>query len=771
MKLLNRITTFAVFWVGISVVPSYAQQLVQTAESIAFGGHLSPLVKVQKDGRDYLYHLDGDVWIDEVENRAADLFVVIKDGYYGVLKEDGNLIIPFEYDRIQLMTEYTGQWYEGIPYDYKFVILTKDGKTGVGNENGEIVLPLLYDDAKPINQNIIAFCHNKLWGWASVTNEQVLQQPEYDYVRDFSDDYLMIEKEGLTGVVNAEASFIVPCQYRYVRLIKTPQTSYFYGVNSEEADLYNLNGQLLLKTEGIDAMGNSEYLKFEENSLYGIFDPVKTEVVVPPTFERIENVIRGLSIAKKDGSFGVIRQDGTIVLDFLYDEVNFINSRGQVRSTDVITLSYSPMEDSAYYSEEALSKRAYEHEVEKAPYLIKAIKDQSPGMYDWKGENLIPVGKHTFLSPIYHNDQVYFKVGTGEKFGLIDGNGKELLTEEYLFSESYRYATKAINTQHGLLNRFILLSKGHEEGSLYEQIGLYDLERKKIILEPAAQHIEFLSERYIKIMQFLPDYKKKVKWYDLWHGQLFVFPEEVDDFYIVSDSHLLVDRAGMYQLTDWEGRLAYENKDWKIRGTFLPIRFPEYKNHPRGDFYHGLMKIYAEERNLFVDGSGKEIRFEDFDYVDDFYEGFAVAAKKVGDDENRSGFKYKRGLINIAGEIIVPFEYHDVYASGKDNEALLFSNEHIKKMIRRDGTVVLNAEYSYIESGSNYDNTIVAKNNKYGLVGSQGNLLVQPLYDELRRNANGEDRTWPLRVRQGEWYYFISKDGEKYPIRAKQTHY
>ena len=393
------------------------------------------------------------------------------------------------------------------------------------------------------------------------------------------------------------------------------------------------------------------------------------------------------------------------------------------------------------------------------------------GIYDWTGKNLIPVGKHAFVSPLYHQEQVYFRVGNREKFGLVDGKGKQLLHEEHLLSESYRYATKAISTQPELLNRFILLSNGQEEGSLYEKIGLYDLARQEIIIQPAEQHIEFLNDRYIKINQFLPNYENKLNWYDIWEGLEYEFPAEVDDFYIVSDNRLVVERAGLYQLTDWEGRLVYENKDWKTSGTFLPVPFPDYRGHPQGNFYSGLKKIYSDESNLFVDELGKEIRFEEFDYVDDFYEGFALAAKKVDDEDSFSGFRYKRGLINIDDEIIVPFEYNEVYASGKDSEVLLFSNEDAKIMISRDGTNVLDASYNYIESGGRYDNIIIGKNNKYGLVDPLGNILVQPLYDELRRNHDGEDRTWPLRVKQGEWYYFISKDGEKYPIKAKQTHY
>ncbi|SJN25471.1 hypothetical protein FM120_04400 [Sphingobacterium faecium PCAi_F2.5] len=94
-------------------------QTVQIVESMGFERSISPLIKVKKEKKDFFYHLAGNHWIDDVEEHAADLFVVIKDGYYGVLHEDGDLIVPIAYDEIELATAYDGQWHKGKQYDYK----------------------------------------------------------------------------------------------------------------------------------------------------------------------------------------------------------------------------------------------------------------------------------------------------------------------------------------------------------------------------------------------------------------------------------------------------------------------------------------------------------------------------------------------------------------------------------------------------------------------------------------------------------------------------
>src|SRR5690554_2959924 len=80
-----------------------------------------PLIKVKQDGKTYHYHLESGVLVDKTENHAADMVVVVKDGRYGVVREDGLLIVPCEYDAVKLEATYDGQWYEGIQYNYTFI--------------------------------------------------------------------------------------------------------------------------------------------------------------------------------------------------------------------------------------------------------------------------------------------------------------------------------------------------------------------------------------------------------------------------------------------------------------------------------------------------------------------------------------------------------------------------------------------------------------------------------------------------------------------------
>src|SRR5690606_31314120 len=221
----------------------------------------------KKQGREYYVHPFSGHTIDNVEEHAADLFVVIKEGAYGVLKEDGNLIVPFEYDNIKLYAAYDGQWYEGIPYKYKFIILKKNGKVGAANENGDIVVPLQYQDAEPINKNVIAIAEDSLWGWVSALDGTTMQQPVYEYVSDFfNGEYVEVRNGELAGLALNSGELIVPVEYEgFMRFLPNGKNTLFEGIKEKKSFLFNTSGKLIFYGHSdYKSIADSDQLIFKE---------------------------------------------------------------------------------------------------------------------------------------------------------------------------------------------------------------------------------------------------------------------------------------------------------------------------------------------------------------------------------------------------------------------------------------------------------------------------------------------------------------------------
>src|SRR5690606_38968754 len=88
-------------------------------------------------------------------------------------------------------------------------------------------------------------------------------------------------------------------------------------------------------------------------------------------------------------------------------------------------------------------------------------------------------------------------------------------------------------------------------------------------------------------------------------------------------------------LFDQSGKRLYSNKDWDFDAfRFNKLLVPHTRSFGReiSHFQSGWLKVTAED-NLFADRSGREHRFEGADYVGDFYNGMAIAAKSVDGTE------------------------------------------------------------------------------------------------------------------------------------------
>lgn len=750
-------------------------QTVQIVESMGFERSISPLIKVKKEKKDFFYHLAGNHWIDDVEEHAADLFVVIKDGYYGVLNEDGDLIVPIAYDEIELATAYDGQWHKGKQYDYKYLVLKKNGKTGVADENGKIIVPVQFQKAEVINKNIIGVADDHLWGWVSALNGQILQRPQYEYITSFlSDEFVEIRTHDKSGLAKINGELIVPVEYdSHLQYIKGDGQTYIKGKKGTQLDLMDTNGNVLLSGyTDYKIIDGSKWLIFKQGNHYGVVDPISKKVIIKNEFEQLDSFIRNLGIAKKASGYGVIDINNKTILPFDYEEIRVLAAHGNHKYSSSPVIGMSDLIFDANITEQVKQRLTYEVQIEQAPYFFEVTKNGKTGICNWDGKTIIPLGKYQNIKLHYYNGKTFFLVGSNQNSGIVDENGMEILPVHYSFDDGYQYSASGIENQFDISQRFITFSDGKAGEHHALKIGLFDLQTKKVLISPHEQQITLFNKDLILVRKLVSNYHYQFSIYHIGQDKICTFDNTVTDIRLVNDHFLLVEHHDKsLQLTDTDGKLVYSNTNWTSDGSYDLIRFPNYEKYPSGRFYHGLKKIYAKEGNLFIDTMGNEKCFEEYDQVDDFYEGYAIAAKKIIDKKNYSGFKYQRGMIDLKGNIVVPFEYEQVLTTGKESDILIFSKLNKQIMVRRDGQIILGPGYQDLEVGGAYLNFTFAKGDKYGLADWSGKILVEPLYDEIRRNYEGEDKTWPLLVKEGEWYYFVGRDGQKYAIKSKEKRY
>ncbi len=758
----------------------------QEFESVGFSSYGHTLVNVSKEGKKYYYHLDSELLIDEVENQAAGMTVVIKDGNYGVLRDDGMLIVPFAYDGIRLESDYYGQWYEGIPYHYKFVSLEKDGLYGYADSNGQVLAEPIYEQLKVINKQLIAVANDNRWGWLDAATGELLNLCVYEEVNKTYqfDNYVEVRQDGKFGIAKKDGAIVVPITEERIFFPSIVDATYICGYTNGVATLYDSLGNVMLQGDypALQPGQGGNLFTFRKNDLLGLVDPRSGKVVFEPQFASLRTSVRGLYQVTKGEKNGVVDEHGRWVLPTDFDRVEFVSADGRVKTDAVI---YEP----AFYTKRGNTitqaheaRIEYEAKMDRLPYYIRGYKDKTVGLFDWEGHPIVPVGTHTSTTPYDYDGKAYFIVGNrDDAMGFLEASGKELLPVQYGHRSHYQYNTNAIETRFDLLKRYVDVLDEREDGVYPARIGLFDLKKATWVIEPCPQSIEWLNEGYFKAIRREGDYSTQVSLYDAEGKRVLDFDEGIKEARMFNNGLLLAEREkeygdGIYVLLDTTGKVIYENPKWSIRKNFGHIRFPENERWDPYDFHVGLKKIYTGEANLFVDETGSERRFPYYEQVDGFFGGHALVGKEVEGGGNDPGFwfggsRYLFGLIDSAGAEVFPPVWHSVHAHANDPYLLQVQQGDKFGLIDRRGEIVLKTEYDHIESSDYRPYLQIKKGGKIGLMTSDGRVVIEPRYEMVRTNAEGVEKTWPLLVKENEWHYFMRQDGKRYPIRAKAYTY
>lgn len=740
-------------------------------ESIDLRSHLSPLVNITQSGKTYYYHATADLWIDEVEEHAADLFVIVKDGKYGLLQESGKLLIPCEYDTITLETRYEGQWHDGIDYVYKLAILKRNGKAAIANEHGKIIVPFDYDDAKAINKSVAAVCRNGLWGWVSTETGQLLQEPKFEYVTHFyNDDYVEVRNGEKAGLARSSGALIIPVQYDdYMRIQYYGKEVRFEANIADHSYVFDTTGSVIISGHQLyQAVAGSDYLVFKEKDQLGIIDPLSQKVIMQPTLDYIGSFNRNLALAKKNNKYGIVTAQGDVILDFEYDEISFLTAAGRHVSEFVPTVTPPANTLGVARDENVKARMAYDAAMNEKPYVIAAVKNGLKGIFSWEGQPILPLGKYDAIDRRYYDGKTFYVVASKGKIGITDEAGKEILPAVYSLDGSYQFSKRAVEYQYPLLDRYMSFSTGKKGNSYQEEIGLFDLKLAKIVIPVAAQYIDILSAERILIRKSIENYESVFYAYAIQEDKMDTLPKDIVACHMVADRFWLLElKNKQYRLINFQNKLIYENPDWNTSPSYYLLRFPTYNTKNHGDFFHGLKKIYGKEGNLFINDKGEERRFEGVDQVDAFYEGYALATNKV-QDKRETKPTYKYGIIDIQGNIKVPLEYESVSVRGTADEFLQVQRQGKYGLFDRKGNTVLEPIYSTIEFSSSYPTIIIAQDGKYGLADKTGKIIIAPRYDRLQRKYDGLDKTWPVIVEQDGWMYVMDENGKKAPIKARE---
>ena len=363
----------------------------------------------KKNGKIYFLNSELNIISDAYERLSKnqyDLEVLFakRNGKFGVIDYNENIIIPFKYDEIS---------HQGS----SLYMVRLGDNYGIINLKGEVMVPINYKYFKSEwgGGEYYRIQKDGIISIIDRNNKLILSAKEkYDFSFEINSNHTMKVQNGdYYGVIDSNGKEIIPIQYQH---IYTPQTGISIVKKDNKYGLIDQEGKIIipLKYEQIDTFQDYGY-KVKIGDKYGLVDQNDKEIL-PIVYDRFISAGPYYYVVVKDNKYGIIDHNGNIMIPFEYDHIKSEESQDFYIATKnhkvgVIDISGKEMIPFEY------SQLSYSSD------KFLAMKDQKRGTIDLKGNVIIP-----FIYDYYGIDGVAKKDG---KFGMIDEKNNIIIPFEY----------------------------------------------------------------------------------------------------------------------------------------------------------------------------------------------------------------------------------------------------------------------------------------------------------------------------------------------------
>lgn len=695
------------------------------------GKHLKPewtrikrinnrFISLEKEENAYIYHLQSGKIIHvgeyaEYSNFDEDRLLVKTPRGNGLLDENGEIIIPFQYDDIDEHRSY--------------LYISRNGKTGFATKNGKWILKPKYDFIEPFSKdlpNTTLVKDGENWGAINISGKEILpvKYREIDLFKNLAKAYqgttttfYDIDKGGnITGseeYLNAQSINIQSTQtafFRNSRKIKIPakKSGWFYSADAQKWGFRDSAGKIAipLKYHTIKVFANTglvlvglrqeapiklalDEAEMSFRYLYGLVEIAGLKEILPPVYARIElnnffnHSASFITALQPDGKFVIIDKNGKVnTTDYAYigDAKNGLT---RFLTSSKLTIK---QENSAHNT--VISVDSFLQDLQGASisymknFTGKAVLVQQGGKWGF----LDTVG-NIKIQPIFDFTYGFFNdkaiVLKDKKWGVINSAGEAVLPISYnhisyFQSGNRHFRISAENPKYGFI-------------SLDETIAI--------------------SPRYEEITNFKED-AAIIK-----SGDRFAFINADGDTISKTTFKAARDFNNNFAAAKPRGRWGFMNRSGEMIGEAQYIRC--------GDLHKGLAWVREDKYFGYIDTSGKIVIGEKYTSAKDFDEnGLAIVRNKKG----------KYSVINTSGETIIPFNHTKI---------LPFSDGFT--IAKSGGFVILNSKGEIVKNLGRYNDfepfseglAAFRSKDKYGFIDTFGNEVITAKLDKPGKFVNG----------------------------------
>jgi len=285
--------------------------------------------------------------ITEVMDNENVYLINSKNGQYGITRNN----------KVILENEY-----QSIRYDYtnEVVVIEKTGKYGIATLDSEILVPVQYDQiditgiyiyAKNsqgvtvynsngnqvnINSNIaiintenekyrirINNQNGTKYGVIDKEGKQLIEE-KYNYIEYLYDNYFIVSGEkGKLGILNDKAEEVVKLEYDSIQRIQDTKLIQATLSENKLLKIYSRKMEVICEMVSANMEINKDYIKVNSETETRYFDKEGKELTNMEVFKSNK-----IFAKNQDGKWGFIDIDGNVIVEYKYDRVTELNKFG-----------------------------------------------------------------------------------------------------------------------------------------------------------------------------------------------------------------------------------------------------------------------------------------------------------------------------------------------------------------------------------------------------------------------------------------------------------
>ena len=271
-------------------------------------------------------------------------FTIFNNNKYGVIDNKGNVIVKPTYNEMIIIPEKTEPLfictynvnYENNTFETKVLnasnseILTEYNKVQAV-ENSSLT-DIWYEN------NVLIYEVNGLKGLIKFDGTKITE-PIYNsiYALDGIEKTIIIEKDGLKGIVNSEMGLII-VEPKYSEIITLNKISADNGYIVNENGKYGIisgNGKLVLESNytEIQQVASSELFVVNNGNGFKVVNTI-AEVVIDGGFDKVIEIHGDKFVIEKNSKYGIILKDGTEQVPVQYEDLKFAQDKYYIAKKD-----------------------------------------------------------------------------------------------------------------------------------------------------------------------------------------------------------------------------------------------------------------------------------------------------------------------------------------------------------------------------------------------------------------------------------------------------